>query len=332
MGVEVSAACDGGSRDAAACVGEMMGNIEQFLQKNQLVLMEASVVEQLRRSGEVHLHKTLANAPLIYEEAGRAALNKIYQSYIDIAVEADLPILLCAPTWRGSWSRVCDANIQQGINIDAARYMQKLRDAQTEDGVAIKIGGMIGCKNDCYRPDEGLSAAEGRRFHTWQVEQLVQGGVDFLIAATLPNVKEALGIARAMEGTGLPYVISFVISRDGRVLDGCSLSDAVELIDTNVEHRPLGYMVNCAHPSFLCPEEQPAALFDRLIGYQANASSLDHCDLDEAGQLEVDDVAEWGDLMLALNRRYGVQILGGCCGTNGDHLQYVASGGETCRG
>jgi methionine synthase I (cobalamin-dependent) len=82
-------------------------------------------------------------------------------------------------------------------------------------------------------------------------------------------------------------------------------------------------MVNCAYPTFLCPEKQPASLFDRLIGFQANASSLDHCDLDGSDRLEQEDVSDWGDAMLALNESYGVKILGGCCGTTGIHLRYI---------
>ena len=141
------------------------------------------------------------------------------------------------------------------------------------------------------------------------------------VALDLPSVAEAGGIAEAMGQTGLPYVISFVIDRGGYVLDGCSLPDAVSSIDAEASHPPLGYMVNCAHPSFLCADRQPATLFQRLIGYQANASSLDHCELDGASELQADDVAEWGREMRRLNRDYGVKILGGCCGTGVEHLR-----------
>jgi C-terminal processing protease CtpA/Prc len=37
--------------------------------------------------------------------------------------------------------------------------------------------------------------------------------------------------------------------------------------------------------------KQPSSLFDRLIGYQANVSSLDHADLDSAEQLQTDEVS-----------------------------------------
>jgi S-methylmethionine-dependent homocysteine/selenocysteine methylase len=82
-------------------------------------------------------------------------------------------------------------------------------------------------------------------------------------------------------------------------------------------------MINCAYPSFLNPDSQPASVLSRLIGYQANASSLDHRQLDGAVNLQADDVSDWGRLMITLNRKYGVKILGGCCGTSDKHLQYI---------
>jgi S-methylmethionine-dependent homocysteine/selenocysteine methylase len=146
-----------------------------------------------------------------------------------------------------------------------------------------------------------------------------------LLAETLPNVDEAIGIARAMAATNVPYLISFVISRDGRVLDGTPLLDAIRRVDEAVDRKPLGFMVNCAYPTFLCADQQPAELFERLIGYQANASSLDHCDLDGADELQAESVADWGAEMLRLNRQFGLKILGGCCGTNADYLRYLVN-------
>lgn len=298
--------------------------MKQLLKNNRLVLIEGSIVERLRRSNEIELDDTLVNAPLIYDRTGKVLLSQLYQGYVDIARQFGLPILICTPTWRTNRSRVAASRTDPHINIDAVRFMQEVRNLRVNRDVVIKVGGMVGCRNDCYKPDQGLSVSEARQFHAWQIEQLALGGVDFLLAATLPNVDEALGIAKAMESTGVAYIISFVISRDGCVLDGTPLNDAVVRIDSNTVDKPIGYMVNCAYPGFLCPHRQPAALYKRLIGYQANASSLDHAELDNARNLEADDLSEWGDLMIALHQRYGVQILGGCCGTDGHHLQYIA--------
>ena len=286
--------------------------------------MEAAIVERLRRSSDIELHSTLMNAPLIYSENGVKALKRIYQEYIDIAFKASLPILLCTPTWRANQERVKCSDYPQSINRAAVRFMKDLRDTSAHSGIDIKIGGLLGCKNDCYQAEQGLSVSQAHAFHSWQITQLTSESPDYLIAETLPNIQEAIGIAKAMDETGLPYIISFVITRDALVMDGTTLVNAIDIIDSQTQRKPLGYMVNCAYPSFIRPEQQPSEIFERLIGYQANASSLDHCELDNSEQLHSESVSEWGDLMHELNKTYGVKILGGCCGTNGEHLQYVS--------
>ena len=298
--------------------------MKQLLKDNSLILIEAAIVESLRRSENIELDPVLVNAPLIYEETGRSAMAALYQKYIDIACDANKPFLMCTPTWRANRSRVAETGINSSINIDAVHFLQGIRDARRNDGQLIKIGGLIGCKNDCYLPDEGLLSADAEEYHSWQIDQLKLGGVDFLIAETLPSVEEAIGIARALERSGLPYFMSFVISRNGLVLDGTDLCTAINTIDENTGRNPLGYMVNCAYPSFLNAASQPPVLYKRLLGYLANASSLDHCDLDGALELKSEAVSEWGELMLTLNRDYGFKVLGGCCGTNEEHLEYIA--------
>jgi S-methylmethionine-dependent homocysteine/selenocysteine methylase len=294
-----------------------------LLENNKLVLMEGAVVERVKRS-DIQLHPTLSNTPLIYDEKGRNLLKEIWNSYIKIAKETDYSFLMCTPTWRANHLRVKESGIKNCVNVDAVTFMKEIRESHANFSHKIKIGGIVGCKNDCYKPEEGLSERDSEEFHAWQIDQLVTGEVDFLIAETLPNINEALGIANAFEKTGIPYIISFVISRNGCILDGTSLLDAIHLIDNEVTNIPLGYSVNCAYPSFLGAEKQPPEIFNRLIAYLANASSLDHCDLDNSETLQSDSISDWGDEMLKLNRSYGINILGGCCGTSEDHLKYLA--------
>jgi S-methylmethionine-dependent homocysteine/selenocysteine methylase len=296
-----------------------------LINSNDFILMEGAIVEQLRRSPQIDLHPTLVNAPLIYDEQGRKELTKIFNCYIEIAKDADLPFLMVSPTWRTNQKRIKEAEINPNINLDAVDFLKELRCSHGSYSQKIKIGGMIGCKNDCYRPEEGLSVEQAESFHEWQINELSKAGVDFLIAETLPNTNEALGIARAMAKTKKPYVLSFVISRDGLILDGSSLFETINNIDASVSLAPLFYTVNCAYPSFLCAHNQDIKVFARLKGYMANASSLDHCDLENAEELQKDDITDWGDEMLTLNKKYGVQILGGCCGTGPEHLKYLVS-------
>jgi S-methylmethionine-dependent homocysteine/selenocysteine methylase len=297
-------------------------DMNTLLEQQPLILMEGAVVERLRRSNDIRIDPQLLNAPLIYSDHGRQALTGIYREYIDIAVRAGLPMLLCTPTWRADRERILDNNCPETLNIDAARFMRSLRDTTTAEH-GLFIGGLLGCKNDCYQPQQALSTEQAEQFHRWQAEQLAQGGVDFLIAETLPSMHEALGLARAMQHSGLPYIISFVINRQGCLLDGHRLDEAFQFIDSQTDVKPLGYMVNCAYPSFLCAEHQNEFVFERLLGFLANASALDHCDLDQAEDIQINPIEEWVEQMLQLNRRFGVRMLGGCCGTDNRHLEQL---------
>jgi S-methylmethionine-dependent homocysteine/selenocysteine methylase len=297
--------------------------LKNLLHSHTYVLMEAAVNETLRRKKDVSMHPRLSNALMIYDESGRKALSGIYRGYISVAEHADVPILMCTPTWRANRERLEETGVSKDVNGDAVRFMKDLRKSYVAWSENIMVGGLMGCKNDCYRPEEGLSAEDAKAFHAWQAEKLASAGADFIMAATLPYLPEAIGMAQSLSEMNIPYLISFVINRDGRVMDGSLLDKACDAIDSSCKNPPLGFMVNCAHPSFLTPHRQKKALFNRLIGYQANASSLDHSELDNAETLKMDDIFQWGNLMIELNKKFGVKILGGCCGTGKQHLQYI---------
>lgn len=297
--------------------------MQQILDDNDVILTEAAVIESLRRSGDVDLHPRLENALLIYEESGRRALSRLYRGFIDVARMGDVPVALCTPTWRANRERISAADVTTDVNGDAVNFLKRLREECEPRAADILIGGLAGCRNDCYKPEEGLSTDDAIAFHSWQVNKLAQAGVDFLMAATLPALPEAVGMALSMAQTDIPFIISFVINRQGRLLDGSNLEHAIREIDAASGRPALGYMINCAYPSFLNPHQHPKETLSRLIGFQANASSLDHAQLDGAEALQADDLSDWGDLMIALNKKFGVKILGGCCGTTREHLEYI---------
>lgn len=296
--------------------------MRDLLDNHRFILAEAAVVERLRRNKRIELDRSLVHTPLIYSREGRAELQRVYEEYLGIAEINERPILICTPTWRANRERVEASNYSPSINVEAAHFLKAVVAEQSRK-VPVRIGGLIGCKNDCYLPQEGLSLDEASEFHKWQVNQLASAGVNFLIAVTLPAVEEAAGISLAMEATGLPYIISFVIGPDGNVLDGTSVQKAIEYVDAKTTKTPLGYFINCSYPSFLKPASWSENVFERLIGIQANASSLSHDELDGSPELRSESVEEWGSLMAELNRDFGLKVLGGCCGTDRKHLEYL---------
>ena len=144
------------------------------------------------------------------------------------------------------------------------------------------IGGMVGCRGDAYTGAGAIEdIGEAEAFHAFEAELFAAAGVDFLYAALQPCLPEAAGMARALARTGLPYIISFTLQRDGRLADGRFLSEAIDYIDGAVIDAgrvPLCYMANCIHPDFAYEAlRQPINQFDvvreRFCGIQANASA-----------------------------------------------------------
>ena len=296
---------------------------EQLLQENKLVLTECAISERLRRRSDVELHPVLFNTPLIYDQLGRERLSEIYLSYRQVAKTAKLPILLCAPTWRVDRERIAESGVADTINRDAVSFMQAFRAQYISEESTIIAGALIAPKNDCYTPALSLNREEAATYHGWQIGELVDAGAEVIIAQTMPAVSESLGLADCLAASGASYIISFVVDRMGEVLDGTPLSEAIDCVDQSVSVPPVGYMVNCVYPTFINIAKQPESLVRRLVGIQANASSKDHEDLDGAEQLQQDPLQDWGENMLELHRKYGVQILGGCCGTDDRYLQYL---------
>ncbi len=298
--------------------------MKALLENHEFILAEAAITERLRHCDGVELHPSLFNAPLIYDEDAARVMAGIYGQYIEIARDAGVPILLAAPTWRLDRSRIRKAGVAPTINRDAVSFM---RGIQERSGYRdTRLGGLLGPRNDCYAPELALSAAEAGEFHAPQAEELAGTGVDYLMAQTVPAVSEAVGLARAMVATGVPSIISFCINRQGRVLDGCPLDAAIARLDEALGGTLLGYMVNCSHPSFLDPDAMSTASLRRLIGFDANASSMDHHDLEGASSTQQDSLEDWTKTMLSLNQTHGVKILGGCCGTDDSYLRALVAG------
>ena len=133
------------------------------------IITEGSIIERLKREFNYPLDDLLSNALLIYDDAGKVLLEKIYREYIDIAESSDLPIMLLTPTWRTNKERTKNANVDmKTINTDAFLFVNKIRKSYGGFSEKIYIGGLTGCKGDAYKPEEALSENKSYHFHKEQ--------------------------------------------------------------------------------------------------------------------------------------------------------------------
>jgi len=303
----------------------------ECLAREPLTLTEGAVIERLRRDPAALLDPHVLHAGFVYSDVGRRQLERVCRSYLEIAVESRLPFVIGTPTWRASPERLSAAGLGsvEQVNADGVRFAADLRATCGEARRHIFIAGLMGCRGDAYDPRQTLSVADARVYHAPQARALAQAGVDCLLAATLPALAEALGLAAALGETEVPYVLSFVLRPDGCLLDDTPLHEAVSRIDSGATPRPLAYWANCVHPAVFRQAMERDVTHDpglatRIVGLQANTSPLGPAELDHSGDLRGAEPAEFAADLCAVQRRFGLRVLGGCCGTDDRHIRALA--------
>ena len=287
-----------------------------------VLLGEGSIHERLRRAGGIPFDADVGLAGLVHDPRAATILADVHREYLAVAEAAGLPMLLLTDTWRASTGRVARSRFAaEPLNEQNAAFVDGLRGGAS---VPTILGGLLGPLGDAYRPDQAPAQDLAYREHSRQAASLAAGGCELLLADTLPACSEAIGMARALTDTGLPSIVSFVLRPDGTLLDGMPLADAIGRIDDATDPRPIGYLANCIHPTIFA-RALAASPSSRVIGLQANTSALSPEELDGSSELHGADPEEFADAMLAARDRFGLTLLGGCCGTDARHLAAVAA-------
>jgi homocysteine S-methyltransferase len=302
-----------------------MPTVEEVLRAGP-VLSEASIFERLRRTPGIEFDPEVGIGALVTDSRWQPALWDIHRSYLEIGLEAGLPVLLQTDTWRAHPRRVARSRYSdRDLNAENARMLRDLRHTEAERGGTVIIGGLVGPLGDGYGGDIAPSAEVAQAEMRAQVEELETAGVDVLIAGTLPNAEEALGISRALAASTLPYIVGVVVRADGTLLDETPLRDFVERVDHGTRRPPLGYALNCVHPTIADGALAAQPIGHRAIGLFANASALTPEELDGRDELDASTPEAFAVELIATGQTHGLSILGGCCGTDASHLRAVAA-------
>jgi len=302
----------------------------EFFEKHRCILGEGAVIERLRRNSDFDLDPHIVNSAFIYDKGKNAAISEIYRQYLDIGLKYDLPLLISTPTWRASRERIEKAGYQKkDVNGDNFHFLDGMRKSYGEYAHKIVICGLLSCRGDAYNQSEALTSNDAHEFHSWQANKLAEAGVDFLLAATLPAISEATGLATALAATGKPYIISFVFRSEGTLLDNTPLKDAISIIDADVNPKPIAYMANCTHASIfetaiMHATNSSSSVRKRVAGLLANTAALTPEELDDSEQLVEEDPQNFGKSVARLHGELGLKILGGCCGTDHRHIDNLA--------
>ena len=308
-----------------------MRDFAELVAERAPILTDGGIETRVMFETDYAMDPHIQVAAMVGDPAGGAILERIYAGYVAAAAEFRLPVVIGTPTFRASLNFVRAAELDDDavatLNNDAVRFQHEVREASGHEPVFI--AGVIGPAGDAYKPSESLGADAGAAYHRVQATALAEAGADFLFAPTFPAAAEGEGVARAMAATGLPYVVSYVLDRDGRVLDGTPLADAIAQIDDAVEPAPLMHSISCVHPTVAgvalatLRNDAPRALC-RLGELKANGSRLPTTVLVQLDHPESDSPDSLAEQIWSLHDSDGLRVLGGCCGTTDAHMRALA--------
>ena len=291
-----------------------------------VVLMEGALSERLKREYRFVLDPHVTMAKLYQNHLEAQALRQLWTGYAEIARQYGFPFLAATPTRRTNRETIEKAGCTDQV-IDGCTAL--LRSVQQQSGIDMYVGGQIGNRGNAYSTEGALTEAEAFDFHRWTVERFVRAEADYLYLSLIPTLPEASGLARAADESGLPYLVSFTIQQDGRLLDGTSIADAISYIDSITVRQPVLYMSNCVHPRFVYraltqPFNQTGQVKKRFAGIQANAAPMTFAELDASPVLHTSAPQELADEMMKLAELDQIRIWGGCCGTDDRHMACIA--------
>ena len=172
-----------------------------------------------------------------------------------------------------------------------------------------------------YRGDYRLSERELTDFHAERLMVLEDAGADLFACETIPQLREAVAIARALRD--LPAMRAWVSfsSLDGlHTPAGEALSECGAALADDPQIIAIG--VNCLAPELVtsCLRELRRTTKKPLVAYPNVAGTWDpqarRWRAPHRFDAVLGHVNEWVDL--------GVRAIGGCCGTTPDDIQRLA--------
>lgn len=265
-----------------------------------------------------------ASFVLLDDPKGRAALQRWFDGFVDLARKGGTGFVVDTATWRANmgWAAalgLTEADIRQ-VNSDAVAFAKAWRESRETEALPILVNGVVGPSGDGYVVTTAKTAAAAEQLHWPQVQALAEAGADLVTAVTMNYTAEAIGVARAAERAGMPHVLSFTVETDGNLPSGQDLQEALAEVEAATGGSALFYMVNCAHPSHFS-HRLMGPMRDRIGGIRANASRLSHAELDAATELDDGNPQEFGADYAAFQRLLpGLRIIGGCCGSDHRHV------------
>ncbi|MFP4449901.1 MAG: betaine--homocysteine S-methyltransferase [Rhodosalinus sp.] len=210
------------------------------------------------------------------------------------------------------------------LNRAAAELGREVADAA---GRPVVVAGSVGPTGDIMEPVGSLSHAEAVEMFHEQAEGLKAGGVDILWLETISAPEEYRAAAEAFARAAMPWCGTMSFDTAGRTMMGVTAPAMAELVES-LPNPPIAFGANCGTGA--------ADLLRTVLGFaeagptrpliaKGNAGIPKYVD----GHIHYDGTPALMADYAVLARDAGARIIGGCCGTQPEHLRRMREALET---
>ena len=206
---------------------------------------------------------------------------------------------------------------QYGYNVKeiVTGAVQVARRAAEDKPVALDIGP----SGQLMQPYGTLSFDDAYRSFAEQVIAGAEAGTDLILIETMSDVYEAkAAILAAQENSDLPVIATMTFQPDGRTLTGTDPLTMVNIIQ-GLGVKALG--LNCSlGPKEVLPFIEEIVKYSKVpVMAQPNAGLPKVVQGETVFDVGPEEFAHYAKAMA----KKGVTILGGCCGTNPNHIKAI---------
>jgi 5-methyltetrahydrofolate--homocysteine methyltransferase len=292
----------------------MNTRLQDILRKRPLLVDGAmgTMIQQAGKAGGCNEELCLTQPDIIAD---------IHRAYIQAGAD-----ILTTNTFGATSIVLADhgmADKVREINLAAAKIARQAADAATKR--KAYVAGEVGPTSKL--PTLGhISFDQLFGAYAEQIEVLIDGGVDLILIATCQDPLQAKTAAAAASqvferrGSSLPLCVSVTVEQIGTMLLGTELSAALASL---APYGPFAFGLNCAtgpqameeHLQLLCNSSPFPLLCRPNAGIPESVEGVARYPLGPQEFAEV--VAEY-------TRRFGIALVGGCCGTNPDHIAQLS--------
>lgn len=284
-------------------------DVNDIFKDRQSVLLDGAVGTEIERRG-YKAHSKLWTAPVIRDNP--QLLLEIHQAYISSGAQ-----IITAHTFRTDAYTLRDHSLDlfdsSNLTKSAVHIARQAAKGATQP---IWVAGSIATLEDCYQPSKVPDDKTLWHYHQLHVAELINAGVNLIIAETINTQREALILAAILAQSGCPFMISFIPGNvPGHILSGEKLET---IFNALIHHKPVAVMLNCA-PALEIDQHLPfLSQWPGPLGVYANGPGKPCLEHGWCREEQVDD--RWVRRVRAWNER-GVKLLGGCCGTTPEDIR-----------